>query len=317
MVKLSDLTPLNVQEEKKRFFESDSYNPQFSYATTFNREELEAWGKPSAEVARFIKNHVKKLPSRITSSQLLTVAEIEAELSRVLKQLKLDQEIVVRFDKNMVSKCRIEGRELIFRLPLAYKKHELTAVLNHEIQTHLLRKVNNAPQPWASKSRPDHLFRATEEGLALLNAYHGSPEQSMFGSYTAYYAIYLAHATSFREGFQELLDFGLTEDRAWRLMIRGKRGVADTSTSVGGLTKDITYLLGAAEMWLWLMNSSHDPHDLYLGRIGLQEIESLKPTAKTDHLRYPLFFNDLKQYLQSIKQLGKDNYLDQIPINYQ
>lgn len=311
---LSKVTPINLREEKQRFFDSDSYNPQFIYPASSTTEELHAWGQASASTAEFVRQHLRQLPPDNPSRQELTPREIELAVTNVLQQLGIESQLQVAFDDTLVSKCRIELTTLTFRVPILYHRHELPGVINHEIQTHLLRRLNDQLQPWHNSPRPDPLFRATEEGLALLNAYFGSGEKSMIGSYTAYYAMYLSQETSFREGFETLVSLGLSNNRAWRLMVRGKRGIADTSQPLGGLSKDICYLQGAAQVWRWLTNQHHDPHHLYWGRIGLEELSDLEQKAVKERLIYPTFFDDIPNYLDALQKLGKANFLDTIPL---
>lgn len=313
---LQRVTPLNLQEEQDRFFESSSYNPHFQYATTLEPEELHQWGLPNPALATFVLDHLNLLPEAKSEAAetFLTKHEITTAITELSSALNLEKTFQVVFSEDLISKCRIDGLTIYFKEPILYYRHELDGVLNHEIQTHHLRKINNRTQPWANTSRPDYVFRSTEEGLAALHTYYGSQEPSMHGTMTAYVGVYLAHRTSFREAYQELRNLGLDEQRAWRLTVRGKRGVTDTSQPTGGLTKDISYLEGAIAVWRWLMNNKNDPHDLYLGRVGLEELSDRKKEATLYNLKYPLFFSKMDKYKTFLLKLGQNNFLDKMPV---
>lgn len=313
---LSKVTPLNIETEKERFLQDPSYNPQFEYRVQTPIEELHAWGKPKKAIADFFMTHQTKLQQEISTqdSSFLTQHEITQAALQLFKELEIDQPLKIEFSTTMLAKCRLYDQKLVFKSPILYHQHELAGVLNHEIQTHFLRKINNSQQPWATSTRPDPVFRATEEGLAILHTYLGSGERSMFNTFTAYYGLYLAHTRSFSESYQALLEVGIEPERAWRLVVRGKRGITDTSQPTGGLSKDLTYLEGAIHVWRWLNNPANDPHDLYLGRIGIPELADRKAEARTDHLMFPTFHKDINQYRQHIREIGQTSFLAEVPL---
>jgi hypothetical protein len=78
--------------------------------------------------------------------------------------------------------------------------------------------------------------------------------------------------SSFRETYNELRKH-FNVDTAWRLTLRAKRGLSDT-TLPGGLTKDINYLKGYLEIKKFLKDGG-DMNKLYYGKIGVQHVSLL------------------------------------------
>jgi hypothetical protein len=153
------------------------------------------------------------------------------------------------------------------------------------------------------------LFRTTEEGLAKLHSFLDADDKVMRLTFYAYIAVYLSQSKSFAQVFEELTQLGLKPEKAWFVTIIAKRGLTDTSQA-GGITKTITYIEGALRVLKWLADESNDPHQLYWGRIDLDEITSFSSDVKTDQLIFPTFFDDIGQYRGKISAISKANGLD-------
>jgi hypothetical protein len=307
---ISDLTPLNLREEKTKFFQNFSYNPQFSYRRQFTQDELTQWGSPQAELYHHAQEVIEQNPLIYDpDKQVVSQADVVEAVDQLLEKLGLMGQLAVEFEENRITRCGITNSAIKFRLPLTYSDSQLVGVLHHEIETHLLRKINNTQQPWATQPRPDHLFRTTEEGLAKLHSFLDADDKVMRLTFYAYIAVYLSQSKSFAQVFEELTQLGLKPEKAWFVTIIAKRGLTDTSQA-GGITKTITYIEGALRVLKWLADESNDPHQLYWGRIDLDEITSFSSDVKTDQLIFPTFFDDIGQYRGKISAISKANGLD-------
>jgi hypothetical protein len=309
---IKDTKPLNLLEERAKFFADPTYNPQFQYSRTIAPEELTPWGLPKHEFYRHALEMVEywntegRYSSPVLKSPTATQEYIVERVEHFNHHYKLTKPMVVRFSENTVTRCHISGHTLTIRLPIHYTESSLRDLLRHELETHYLRRSNDRQQPWTQAGFADEIFRKTEEGLANLHTFLLRSEQLILKTYRTYIAVYLAQELSFAELFAKLCSLDIPSDTAFLLALRTKRGLEDTSQP-GGLTKDVSYFEGSVHVWNWLMDESHDPHDLYLGRISYEQIEELKPTAKTEELLYPTFFNDMEIYRQNIASIGKRN----------
>lgn len=299
-------TPLNHQAEKARFFTDRNYNPQFTYAAdpaTFN---LTVWGIPKQNYYDHAVRMLHKDDGQPVLKIPVTEEYVRQQVELFNTTTKLPTPIETHFSEEYLSRCRISKHHLYFKTPISYSQSTLADLLRHELETHLLRRLNHEQQPWANDVFPDESMRKTEEGLANIHTHLLREDKVTRKSYRTYIAIYLSQHHSFSEVFNQLKSFKMTDDLAWQLTVRGKRGLTDTSLP-GGLTKDLVYFEGAVSIWQWLQNPSNDPRDLYLGRLGLEQIPHFKNLAKRDHLLYPTFFADLNQYRQLVATIGEVN----------
>lgn len=313
---LADVTPHNLVSERERFFSSDnfSYNPQFTYYRAFTQDELQKWGNPSKELADGVEKILSDIPERtdFVSENPLAQHDIERILASFFETVGIENELQILFSPDFISRCKLGPGKIMFRQPITYTKSAFMGTIYHEIGTHYLRRLNNVDQPWTRKFRPDISFRETEEGLATLHTYLGTNQPSFFSTYTSYLGLYYAHTLPFNQAFQKVIALNVRQDRAWQLVLRGKRGIEDTSQPIGGLSKDVSYLHGALSLWQWLRDKTNNPEDLYLGRIGLQELDQRKAEARTDHVYLPPFLENKDEYRQRILTLGERNLFQEL-----
>uniref|UniRef100_A0A0G4GA53 Uncharacterized protein n=1 Tax=Chromera velia CCMP2878 TaxID=1169474 RepID=A0A0G4GA53_9ALVE len=146
-------------------------------------------------------------------------------------------------------------------------------ICNHEVGTHFLRMLNNERQPWHGRRhkyglRP-HL--ATEEGLATLNSLLSLPHCPLLWSPALrYYATCMANRLSFADTFKELERFVEEPGRRFRLCMRAKRGMTDTSQP-GAINLDQAYLQGA----IGILRNVHsiDFPLLYSGQVDFRDLD--------------------------------------------
>ena len=90
-------------------------------------------------------------------------------------------------------------------------------------------------------------------------------------------AIHLALENSFRDTFNYLKKY-FSEETAYHLTLRAKRGLSDTSKP-GAFTKDLIYLKGYEKIKTHLNNNPEDLNKLFIGKIAIEDlnyINSLK-----------------------------------------
>ena len=205
----------------------------------------------------------------------------------------------------------IDKKGLYFRLPIKYSSEQIKNTLNHEIQTHLLRRINDSKQSWSGRIKKEPSFKETEEGLATLHSYIDTKNKILKKTFTGYYTTHLAQQYSFSQIFAKLIKLGLSPELAWSFTVRRKRGLTDTGNK-GGCTKDIIYFEGAVKIWKWLQNKNNDPKDLYIGRLSLKNIERKRGEANKKELIYPTFFENISEYRSKINKIASKNQFAEI-----
>lgn len=309
---ISRVNPVNIAEERAKFWQDHTYNPQFEYANTFKSEDLYIWGKPKTLYYEHALQMMEKYPlvRQEDQPEYVTEAEILAAVDQFNQRYDLDEKITVEFSPTLVSKCKVVGMSLLFLTPITYTRTKFEDLLRHELETHLLRKINHRRQGWQLPLTPEQDLRRTEEGLAGLHTHLFRQNKMFTRSFLTYIAAYTAQQGSFVDVFNQLKSFNVSNQSAWRIAVRTKRGLRDT-TQPGGLTKDITYFEGAVLVWQWLQNPAHSPQDLYLGRLSVDQIAEYKNQALAKPY-IPSFMEDVATYHQHLSEIGEINEFNKL-----
>ncbi len=314
MALIKDLAPSNLLKEKRKFLFDTSYNPQFEYVRDFSRTEMTKYGKPK----KVYFDHAVKMIEKygITTPvqpPFCTQDEVIREVEKIRGALDLPP-LPVHFSKRASSQVMISKKGLYFRYPIKFKLQGLRNKLNHELQTHILRRQNQLKQTWNLNSEEENPleFRLTEEGLANLHSFVDREDPIIRKTYLNYFAAYQADHHSFSELYHQLRTIGASRRLAWNLTLKQKRGLTDTGKP-GGFSKNHLYFEGIVKVQRWIYNPDNDPRDLYLGRISLSEIAQAKQLPSSPNIRFPTFYDDIDQYRKTIEHIGKANEFSSLP----
>lgn len=321
MIKLKDLVPLNLAEEKAKFFAAaENYNPQFVYAKNIPSSALIKHGRPKWRYLRLAKKIVKAA----VKSNFLVKPEIElgpiltqAELANMVKNYLLDYQLADRyqvvFDENFVSRFAVNflDNNIKVRLPINIDQAELQSVLDHEIGTHVLRQENYLQQPWYKKRKryglQSHL--ATEEGLAGIHFLLSKKDKLDYATALKYLAIDLANKKDFKTVYAFFKHHFQNSDRAWTYTLKIKRGLRDTSRK-GGSNSGIVYFEGFVEVLKYLRRHQFNPTLLYYGKVAWQDLEKVQALKPDFQALLPKFYtDDPKQYGAEIRAIAKRNFI--------
>lgn len=316
MLQLRQIAPLNYFEEKARFLADHSYNPQFTYAEPIEARLLTYYGLPVPELvekAEHIANEYLdykgvQLDER-KHDALLTRDEIGAGTTQYLEKQGIINRYTITWSETAIARCSIKAREIIFRTDADYTSKTLQGVLNHEIGTHALRRMNDERQPWHDK-KPAFGFKnslMTEEGLATIHQYMDTELPILHSAAIKYLAVDIAQSSSFVQTWAELEHYYKNEDKLWNAVFRVKRGLEDTSQP-GGFTKDLVYFAGAHVVGRWLSMNDYDVESLYLGRISVEDIHLARDLENLCTPVLPHFATtNFKLYKDMVARLMKEN----------
>lgn len=320
MVKLSELVPLNLANEKAKFFAANyNYNPQFVYARSISEAELTAYGKPKLSylfLAKYLWWRQRKAGATISIKQgaqvqHLSQASVEAHLLSHLRQYHLENTYRLVFSANFVSRVSVhlKNKEIKIALPIRITRDEIAGVLAHEIDTHLLRQHNYEQQLWYKKKKSyglgNHL--RTEEGLANIHQMIAQKQIFAYKSVINYLATDLALKKDFQSVFKFLLNNCQNPEKAWAWTLKKKRGLTDTSQK-GAFTKDIVYFEGLLETLNYLRQNNYDPSQLYYGKIAAKDVSKVEKISTTKPLLLPKIYNQNPQlYKEQVQKLIQNN----------
>lgn len=317
MIKLKDLIPINLQEEKERFFDNNyHYNPQFEYHKHISRKELEKYGKPKLRyllLASRIVRKYRKQESRIETAKKATKEILQDKIENYLKEYNLENTYKVSFSDQYISRIAVNFKEKLIKVrePIIIDENEIEAILNHEIGTHALRQENYEHQDWYKKKKKykfnEHI--KTEEGLAIINEMLNKEHPIAYKSAVNYLAVNVASHGSFVRVFKFFNKYWQDPERAWIWTLKKKRGVRDTSKKIA-FSKDLVYFEGFVKVIKYLKKNNFDPTELYYGKLDLDDLNKAKEMNPSYKPLLPKFFTDNPEiYKEKVKRIAKENLL--------
>ncbi len=259
---LRAVTPLNIAEEKEKFFATSNYSPQFIYA--WDEESMQAYKKAAPRMSRLFDalvnqdtaamlNEASTLfdvafrpQDRILAEALTkdtppttngTAAEFATAIERKLAEFGIDYRVEV-VDRHGFQ-CRPDHKVRVARVSkyLHFQFLSVEGAAKHEL-VHIIRAVNGKHN--GIVPAPDYL--PAEEGLASLmqDDLFAQPSGSAYQHALEYLAADLSRTAGFRDVYDFLIEHGCDPQNAWLRGIRQKFGVRDTSQP-GGLVKSGMY----------------------------------------------------------------------------
>ncbi|XP_036950970.1 uncharacterized protein KIAA0895-like [Acanthopagrus latus] len=319
------LRPLNLEQEKQTFFQSDyKYEPQFEYMQPEPRSVLEKYRDGSGlfleQAVGIMECVLKKFGSyenfeEVTGGNILPKSQVWAAVRKYLQKEGCVGEVVVRLSDELLSQAVmvVESCRPTLTINLAgARQHWLEGMLRHEIGTHYLRGVNNNLQPWStSEGRKQFGLKPanpTEEGLASLHSVLLRKQPYLWRAALLYYTVYHATSMSFSQLFSHIARFVQDPDVRWEYCLRAKRGQTDTSQP-GCFSKDQVYLDGILRILRHRRNIDFKTLTS-LGKVSFEDVERLRQLAVFHRTRIPHFMRDQERYLQHLDHIVAVNELD-------
>ena len=313
---IKKITPVNLLEEKKKFFTDETYNPQFKYATEFDDDILYKHGYPQSKYLDLSQTILDKVHFKYAESDLDKLRGASVNQSQVTKKTvdflkihQLEERFKIVWSNSFVSRATITTDTIKLKLPTAFREQDLLSMLYHEIGTHALRRINYEQQPWHKKKKKYKFknYLKTEEGLAGLHSLLPLDFQYAFYPALNYVSVAYAQQHSFSETWHFLKKYIDNPERCWERTLRRKRGLKDTSQP-GGFTKDMVYLEGMIEVWNYLNKNNFDLTKLYFGKMSWEDVDTAVKMNPDFKPLLPSFYEvDKEKYSEKLKEIGKLN----------
>ena len=215
------------------------------------------------------------------SLDAVTFAQLaEAELDRYRRACPdIESHVEVRDDGSGVM---VSNGDVLIAPTARVSPSRVTALLQHEIGTHVVTYVNGAHQPLRLLAAGLAGYEETQEGLAVL-------AEHLVGGLTAGRLRQLAarvvavhqmvEGASFADVHQALVDTGMSRVPAFTITARVFRS--------GGLTKDAVYLRGLLEL-MGHLGAGGDLETLWLGKMALADAPLVEQLRSRGLLHDPL-----------------------------
>lgn len=317
---LYHLRPLNLEDEKVKFAEDKSYNPQFVYpelrfdpfrlreklkqlqcddsplgeifeskkkeivkklalvehvgAEDFTNRSVKLFGQPDDKILELAQERVDSMPKKFPYEELDVDSEDACkEFDKVFKRYGLD-DWKVKIKESMVADCMAGKKGTLFvRKDARFSKQRLKMLVAHEIETHVITAENGSRQPYKIFNYGLAGYLETQEGLAVRNQMLMA-EHDTEKNYWPALSVLVVNA-GFEKSFAELVemvqDLGFSFDRAFRIAVKVKRGLEDTS-SKGAFTKDYIYFKGYVDLKEF-ESTERSVKDLYYGKFNARDYD--------------------------------------------
>lgn len=315
---IADLQPLNFKEEKQKFLENPSFNPQFRYSRIFTDKELTKHGLPNHDYIELAEKIITKTFHDFSSKELeenrgelLDQHTVTQKLTEFLKKHGLGEKYSVVWSEDFISRASINADTIKLRFPCTIYEKDLEGLIFHELGTHALRRANYEQQPWFRRKKKNGFadYIKTEEGLAVLHALYPRKYPMAYIAAINFIATIKAQSESFLEVWQFVNHYLNDDERAFNITFKKKRGLTDTSQP-GGFTKDFVYFEGLVETVKFLVENDFPIKKLYFGKMAAEDIEKALDMNPDFKPVLPDFYtNNPEKYKNRVKKVAQANFL--------
>lgn len=319
---VQDLTPINLEEEKQKFFDRNfKYNPQFKYKDLITINQLYKYGKPKQKILELAKlileeafhNHTGE-DLRESEGKVVTKEQANQIITNFLVENNIKNKVKVKWSKDFPGKASFYIDTLKLKLPIWHRKKEFLGTIYHELGTHAIRRINYEQQPFFKKKAQYGFkdYMITEEGLASFHTLLAKNFKIDYMSALNYATCDIAQHSSFAETFNWVTRYLQDRERSWQYTYKLKRGLYDTSQG-GGFTKNIVYLEGMIKVWSYFQDTSFDLEGLYYGKIDASDVVKARELNKDYQPILPHFYkNNHKKYQERIQLIAKVNHFEEL-----
>ncbi len=253
----------------------------------FTDKSIALFGQPDQEILDAAKDYLDSKPKAFPYEDLDVDHEKAAKrFEKVFEEYGLT-DWKVKIKESMVADCMAGKRGALFvRKGALFSETRIKMLIAHEIETHILTAENGSRQPYKIFNRGLAGYLETQEGLAVRNqmlATEYDVEKNYWAALSVL-AVDYALGHSFREVFDYVKDLGFSEERAFQVAVKVKRGLEDTSFS-GVFTKDFIYFKGFHDIKQF-ESEGGDVKDLYLGKFNLVDIELVRKVSGLKEAKY-------------------------------
>lgn len=296
MTFLDFITPINLSEEREKFFNSQSYNPFLKYSWT--KEEAVKCLKTIPKYHNLFSAIIEQNHDSIVQNSKIvfateiekgvlgyaleivkqelpdiekgTLEELKKEFERALNLFNLDYQIEI-VEKDSFNIRPVPQKRLIkISHNPSLQFFRVDDLVRHEM-LHIIRWENGRFNNIEKSAN----YLPTEEGFAsfVQDYKKGKPTSSLFQHAAEYAATEVALKGSFRDVFEYLKSIGFDDDNAWKRGIRHKYGFIDTSLP-GDIVKPSMYFYNEEK----IRNlKTENIQALFVGKITIDEINSYRP----------------------------------------
>lgn len=220
---------------------------------------------------------VNKKNYKPDESELINTKDAIEILQKFLEKHHLGFWKIKILEDSVVDIQVTKKEKILIKKGAKFQRNRLEALLVHEIGTHVFRFENGKRQPLRLLERGTSGYLKTEEGLAVWNQNQlglALGEKSITSPLLVI-GIYMAKKMNFSDLFHYLKNtFEITDDLAWKICVKSKRGLEDTNLKTA-FTKDSIYFTGFQEIERFVAKGG-SLKELYIGKITVRDLPYMK-----------------------------------------
>ena len=205
----------------------------------------------------------------VESIKDISAEEVKIALEKALKDYNIDDWAVGYSEKKLTNVYPAE-KMIKLNKNRKFSKAGVNKLIVHEIGGHIFRGANGYEQELKIFATGLPGYLSIEEGLSLYcESVTGNINPGTMQNYAGRVIAVdsVLKGLNFKECFDKLRDYELTEDDAWNLTVRAYRG--------GGFIKDHVYLEGYEKVKDFV-DSGGDLKRLYVGKVGISDLPLVK-----------------------------------------
>ncbi len=246
--------------------------------TTYSQS---VYGRPSADVVRRAEAFLRETPAQEWPKRELSAEVLKERFTQALAARGLDEwGVVLRTEGVVGVSVNHRQRTLEVHAERYFSDHDICRLIVHEIDTHVLRRRQGEATGLQLFAFGTAGYLPTEEGLAVFQeAQQGVLEPNRMRIYAGQaLAVNTALVGGFRAVFDTLIARGFSEDEAFHLTLRTKRGLADADEP-GAFTKDHCYFTGRCAVEDFVEAGGRVEVLLLFGKIRIEDLPLLRQTG--------------------------------------
>jgi alpha-L-glutamate ligase-like protein len=268
---------------------------------TFTRRSISLFGFPSKKILKI----ARKITANFVLKKVRNPAKpidpeiVKARIEKIYNYYNIPVKISFSTKHNKASIGKISGKMYI-NPNFKWTKQSVDTLIAHEIETHLLKRMNGLEQKYGIFADGTAGYIRTEEGIATIMKRISMQSKIMRISAIKTLAMSYALKHDFVATFTYINKFFNNTKKSWNLTYRLKRGIANTS-EIGVCTKD--------QYFGWAIDTAKEIYDLKMkdlkfifnGKANI--IELLKHTENTSRNYPKLELEDIEKFLVANKVL--------------
>lgn len=290
---LQIITPINLSQEREKFFNSLTYNPRLEY--NWDPEKIQQYTEKNSRRKKFVDAIIEQDTDTIIrcarkqfcveeNSELLTKAQninktipqvtnagniedIVEGFQKAFKFFDIQYDVTVTDQEGFNFRPNHVEKEIVISKHVNLQFFSIDGEIKHEL-THILRAENKL----FNSIKRSKQWEPTEEGLACyMQDYHGeNGHASLFQHAAEYVASHIGLHGSMRDIYNYLCSIGFSKTLAWQRGIRHKFGFIDTAKP-GDILKPAMYF--TYEQKVAQLNPE-ERLKLFVGKISIYDIEN-------------------------------------------